>query len=173
MIGRRLPRVALVTLALLVAPLAGPATAVSAGVEASTALPRWSWPLPVASIVVRPYDAPADRYSAGHRGIDIATEAGVSVRAPASGVVSFRGWVVDRPVLTLSHPGGYLSSFEPVESSLQPGDRVERGQVVGVVSELFHCATSCLHLGVRLDGDYLSPLDLLARGPRAVLLPLP
>ena len=82
----------------------------------------------------------------------------------------FVGFVVDRPVLSIEHAGGLLSSYEPVTSSLSKGDPVARGQPIG---ELLpgHCARPCLHFGVRLAGDYVSPLLLLGGVPRAVLLP--
>ena len=52
----------------------------------------WTWPLH--GDVLRPYSLGPDAYAAGqHRGVDVAGEAGESVRAPASGVVSFAGVV--------------------------------------------------------------------------------
>ena len=81
------------------------------------------------------------------------------------------GFVVDRPVLSIRHPAGTLSSFEPVEPSVETGDAVTRGQVVGVLLP-GHCADPCLHLGARIDGEYVNPLLLLGRLPRAILLPM-
>ena len=133
----------------------------------------WDWPVPEPRVVLREFVAPAHRYGAGHRGIDIATPG--EVRAPADGVVHFAGTVVDRPVLSISHVGGYLSSFEPVITQLQKGDVVRRGQVVGEVdqnSTRTHCRSPCVHFGVRLDGEYLSPLMLVGTVPRSVLLPM-
>jgi len=85
--------------------------------------------------------------------------------------VHFAGFVVDRPVLSISHPGGVLSSFEPVEATVAAGDHVRRGQVIGVLLA-GHCATPCLHLGARIGGEYVNPLLFLADVPRAVLLPM-
>ena len=133
----------------------------------------WDWPVPEPRVLLREFVAPAHRYGAGHRGIDIATPG--EVRAPASGIVHFAGTVVDRPVLSISHAGGYLSSFEPVITTLQRGDVVQRGQVVGQVdqnSTRAHCRSPCVHFGVRLDGEYLSPLMLVGTVPRSVLLPM-
>ena len=90
--------------------------------------------------------------------------------APADGVVHFAGVVVDRPVLSLDHTGGVLSSYEPVTTHLLTGDTVHRGEVIGVVLP-GHCAKTCLHLGVRIDGQYVSPLTFLGGIPRSVLLP--
>ncbi|WP_251857681.1 murein hydrolase activator EnvC [Herbiconiux sp. L3-i23] len=132
----------------------------------------WQWPVPAPRIVVRGYDAPATRYSAGHRGIDLDVGVGTTVTAVDDGVVSFAGWVVDRPVVSVRHSDGLVSSVEAVDPAVAAGDTVRRGDVIGVVAEsMAHCA-GCLHLGARQDGEYLSPLALLGGIPRAVLLPL-
>ncbi|MFK4760827.1 murein hydrolase activator EnvC family protein [Microbacterium sp. ZW T5_45] len=132
---------------------------------------EWSWPVPGARHVVIPFRAPAHAYGAGHRGIDIlAPESGV-VRAPADGVVAFSGTVVDRPLLTIEHPGGYVSTFEPMVSTLSPGDAVAQGAEIGSVVVGGHSAPGTLHIGVRLDGDYINPMLLFGGVPRAVLLP--
>ncbi len=130
--------------------------------------PVWNWPTDGQRIMLRPFIAPATPYAAGHRGIDVAST-GVAI-SPDDGIVHFAGFVVDRPVLSIMHAGGLLSSFEPVSSELREGDRVHRGQIIGVV-EPGHCAQLCLHFGVRLHGEYLSPLNFLGGIPRSVLLP--
>lgn len=131
----------------------------------------WAWPVAAPHPIARPYLAPATPYAAGHRGIDIRSAPDAEVRAPADGVVHFAGVVVDRPVLSIDHGGGVLSSYEPVETVLRKGDAVRRGQVIGTL-RAGHCASgACLHFGVRLDGEYVSPLLFLGGQPRAVLLP--
>ncbi|WP_166865671.1 M23 family metallopeptidase [Salinibacterium sp. ZJ70] len=140
-------------------------------IAAVAAASLWAWPLAPPHPVVRPFLAPATTYGPGHRGIDLEGAEGAAVFAPAHGVVRFSGWVVDRPVLSIDHGGGLISSFEPVTSELTAGDEVRRGDVVGVL-EAGHCARACLHLGARLDGAYVSPLLFLGGQPRAVLLPL-
>lgn len=128
----------------------------------------WDWPTDGPHEIIRPYIAPATAYGPGHRGIDLAS--GGTLLAPADGVVSFSGWVVDRGVLSISHGGGVVSSYEPVTTSLVAGDTVHRGQQIGIV-EPGHCSRLCLHLGVRLNGEYVSPLLYLGGVPRSVLLP--
>jgi murein DD-endopeptidase MepM/ murein hydrolase activator NlpD len=132
--------------------------------------PRWQWPVDPPRVVSRAYLAPATPYGAGHRGIDIETES-TRVYAPADGVVHFAGYVVDRPVLSIAHPGGILSSFEPVTTTLIAGDPVHRGQLVGTIAD-GHCTViTCLHFGVRVGGEYVSPLLFLGGVPRSVLVP--
>jgi len=134
-------------------------------------LALWAWPVPAPHVLARPYVAPATPYASGHRGIDIRATAGIEVRAPAAGVVHFAGFVVDRPVISIRHAGGVISSFEPVEPAVATGDRVARGDVVGILLP-GHCSTPCLHLGARIDGEYVNPLLFLGGLERAILYPL-
>ena len=147
------------TIGLLVLGAVGPAVAAA----------PWGWPVDPPHAVMRPFIAPATPYSAGHRGIDLAAPGGTAY-APTAGVVHFAGVVVDRPVLSIRHPGGLITSYEPVESALSQGDAVRRGEVIGTVLP-GHCRSPCLHFSVRLDGEYVSPLAWLGGIPRAVLLP--
>ncbi len=159
---------------------------------------QWSWPLAPAPAVVRPFDKPGQRWLAGHRGVDLAASAGDAVRSPADGTVRFTGYVVDRQVLTVDHGNGTVSSFEPVTATVSVGKPVSAGQSIGVVdfrgslpggaadgaftdrvladakapeSRQPHCPRSCLHWGVRLDGEYVDPLRYLMDRRPSVLLP--
>ncbi|WP_223625066.1 murein hydrolase activator EnvC [Microbacterium sp. EST19A] len=133
--------------------------------------PSWLWPVHGDREVLEPFRAPAHAFGAGHRGIDLAAPPDGVVRAPADGIVAFRGVVVDRPLLTIEHAGGLVTTFEPLESTLQPGDAVAAGDEVGVVATGGHATVGALHLGVRLDGEYINPMLLFGGVPRAVLLP--
>jgi murein DD-endopeptidase MepM/ murein hydrolase activator NlpD len=146
----------------------GPAGA-ETGATSSTP-PVWAWPVGPGHSIVRGFVAPLSEYGAGHRGIDIAAPTGTTVTAPDDGVVFFAGVVVDRPVLSIQHAGGLVSSYEPVTSTLVPGDVVHRGDPVGTLLA-GHCDQPCLHFGVRLHGDYVSPLSYLGGVVRPVLLP--
>lgn len=134
---------------------------------------NWAWPLSPRSEVIRGFVAPSTRYAAGHRGIDLRTSASQEVRAPSAGVVSFAGSVAGRPVVSLAHPGDLISSFEPVFPAVSVEDSVAEGTIIGTMASGGHCEAVCLHIGVRLHGQYVSPLLYLAGDvPRAILLPL-
>lgn len=157
-------------IALLLALPAGAAAAPDPESRIDTA-EVWVWPVPGGVRVVAPYVAPAHAYGPGHRGIDIAAPVGSDALAPASGTIAFSGTVVDRPLVTIDHGGGLVTTLEPVTSDLSPGDPVSRGDVVGTVAVGGHSAPGSLHLGVRLHGEYVNPMLLLGGVPRAVLLP--
>lgn len=125
-------------------------------------------------IVVRLVDLPARPWEPGHRGLDLAAALGDPVEAPAGGVVTFAGTVVNRGVVSINHPGGLTSSFEPVAPAVDVGQRVVGGDIIGTVSsEAGHCgATVCLHWGVRQTGVYVNPLDFLTGFGPIRLLPL-
>ncbi|TQK19769.1 peptidase M23-like protein [Microbacterium sp. SLBN-154] len=133
----------------------------------------WGWPLDPFRLV-RPYIAPAHEYAPGHRGIDIApvgSSSSVEVVAPADGVIAFSGQVAGRPVVTIDHGAGFVSTLEPAAGVLPPGTAVDRGDVVAMLSEGGHSAPGTLHFGVRRNGAYINPMLLLGGVPRAVLLP--
>jgi murein DD-endopeptidase MepM/ murein hydrolase activator NlpD len=122
----------------------------------------WTWP--VAGAVVRPFDPPGSPYGAGHRGIDIAAPAGTPVRAPAAGVVSFAGNVAGHLFVTIDHGGSLVSTCSFLSALLvQEGDLVMQGQTVGL-SGTGHPGDvrPDVHVGVRLNGSYVDPLDYLS-----------
>jgi murein DD-endopeptidase MepM/ murein hydrolase activator NlpD len=132
--------------------------------------PAWEWPLSGTPPVLRHFDRPPERWMAGHRGVDLGAVDG-TVDSPADGVVVFAGTVVDRPVLTIDHGDGLLSSFEPVTASLGKGESVRAGQAVGHISTEPHCPDLCVHWGVRKNGEYINPLPFVSDRRPSVLLP--
>jgi murein DD-endopeptidase MepM/ murein hydrolase activator NlpD len=77
-----------------------------------------------------------------------------------------------RGVVVVDH-GGVRTTYEPVSASVQVGDVVTRGDVIGTLQRgSSHCFPSaCLHWGLRRGGTYLDPLTLVGAGP-VRLLPL-
>ena len=175
---RSVGKVAASVLLCTVITTASPAQAHSPNPPATDAAPAraelattWQWP--VTGAVSRPFQQPAHAYGPGHRGIDIAVASAgeIAVHAPADGVIAYAGTVVDRPIVTIDHGDGLVTTLEPVASSRGAGDAVSAGDVVGTLGRGGHVRAGELHLGVRRDGEYINPLVLLAEVPRAVLLP--
>ncbi len=155
-------------LALAWGPGSAPSSTSSSSPDGMAA--SWAWPVDPPRVVLRPFLLPPEPWQPGHRGVDLAAPDGV-LRAPADGVVRFAGWVVDRPVLSIDHGDGVVSSYEPVDAVVAVGERVAAGQILGAV-EPGHCASArCVHLGVRVDGEYQNPLLWIGGGQRPVLLP--
>lgn len=143
--------------------------------------------------VIHPFEKPAQRWSAGHRGVDIAIpENDRRVYAPAPGKVVFSGTVVNRKVLVIAHPDGRRSTFEPMDEALPVGTTVTAGDVIGTVAvtaggngerSYRRCSTLCLYWGVRQGGargdgsgktaEYINPMSLLGSKEPSILLPVP
>lgn len=134
---------------------------------AAASAPRWLAPLGLPLRVVRHFDLRNGYYGAGHRGIDLKSDAAQTVYSPTSAVVSFVGEVVDRPVLSLRVNSTTVISMEPIVSELAVGSHVERGQALGTVQP-GHCREPCLHLGVRVHDKYVNPLRFFWEKPRLV-----
>ncbi|WP_235934030.1 murein hydrolase activator EnvC family protein [Paramicrobacterium chengjingii] len=147
-----------------------PAAAVHSPAD-SAANTSWQWPLDGNRRVSRAFEAPTDPWGKGHRGIDAAANENQEVHAPAEGTVFFAGVVVNRPVITIEHIGDVLSSFEAVTPLVSEGESVKRGQVIGTITTGPHCGSDCLHIGVRVHGEYVNPLIFFGGIERAVLLP--
>ena len=124
----------------------------------------WLWPLepkPGGKAVpqaMRPFDPPDRPWLSGHRGIDLAAGQGSDIRAPADGVIVFAGSVGGKDVVSIRH-GNLVSTYEPAQSSLPVGTRLQAGTVWGKVEGVSdHCAQECLHWGLKDDqGLYLDP----------------
>ena len=143
--------------------------------------------------VIHPFEKPTQRWSAGHRGVDIAIpENDRRVYAPAPGKVVFSGTVVNRKVLVIAHPDGRRSTFEPMDEALPVGTTVAAGDVIGTVAvtasgnserSYRRCSTPCLYWGVRQGGargdgsgkeaEYINPMSLLGSKKPSILLPVP
>jgi len=144
----------------------------AAGTVAAITSDAWVWPVPAPIRVVSPFRAPPTPYKAGHRGIDLLVEPAATIVAAASGTVSFAGMVAGRGVVAVDHGNGVVSAVEPVAAAVAQGDAVSAGDLIGSVTLGGHCTGDCVHFGVRVHGEYVSPFLFLGGLPRAVLLPL-
>ncbi len=132
---------------------------------------RMRWPLQPDPAVTRAFDAPRPDWTRGHRGVDLAGVAGQPVYAGAAGTVVFAGELAGRPLVSVQHPGGLRTSYEPVRAAVRPGQVVPAGSVIGVLLDgHVGCPVSaCLHWGAMWGpaarADYVDPLSLLAVTP--------
>ena len=77
---------------------------------------RLDWPLRPPPAVLRSFDAPSPNWNRGHRGVDLAGAPGQPVYAAGAATVVFAGLLAGRPVVSLAHPGGLHTSYEPVRA---------------------------------------------------------
>lgn len=105
----------------------------------------------------------------------------MQVRSPGDGTVVFAGLVAGREVMTVDLGGGFRTTLEPVHATVPVGERVTAGMVLGTVAVGSHCATACLHWGLKHQQTYLDPMRwregavvrLLPEGFRAPRPPAP
>jgi murein DD-endopeptidase MepM/ murein hydrolase activator NlpD len=136
---------------------------------------RLQWPLRPPPAVVRGFDAPSPNWNPGHRGVDLAGAPGQPVYAAGSATVVFAGLLAGRPVVSLAHPGGLRTSYEPVRATVRVGASVTAATVIGeLVAGHAGCPASdagraCLHWGAMWGpasgAEYVNPLGLLESTP--------
>ncbi|MDH6245022.1 M23 family metallopeptidase [Mycobacterium sp. OTB74] len=132
---------------------------------------RLDWPMRPRPAVVRLFDGPELKWQRGHRGVDLAGTPGQTVHAAAFGTVVFAGELAGRPVVSVAHPGGLRTSYEPVRAAVRTGTVVAAGSTLGsLLAGHPGCAeAACLHWGAMWGAasraDYIDPLGLLAETP--------
>lgn len=102
-----------------------------------------------------------------HQGLDISAEKGHPVYATADGLVASASYAGDYGNLVVLHHDfglttryGHLSKF-----SVQDGQRVKRGDVIGFVGSTGRSTGSHLHYEVLANGKLVNPLQLLTKQP--------
>jgi murein DD-endopeptidase MepM/ murein hydrolase activator NlpD len=157
----------------LVVGLAALLVAVSERPVAAAPAGEFGWPLQPRPAVERRFDKPEQNWLPGHRGVDLAGAPGQAVLAAGDGIVVFAGKVADKPVVSIDHPGGLRTTYEPVQAEVSVGSRVGRGTRIGTLESGHEdcAAAACLHWGARREGsghsrrEYIDPLGLLHATP--------
>src|ERR1700756_849973 len=132
---------------------------------------RLDWPLRPPPPLARGFDAPSPDWNPGHRGVDLPGTPGQPVYAAGAATVVFAGLLAGRPVVSLAHPGGLHTSYEPVRARVRVGQLLTAGTVIGeLLAGHPGCpAAACLHWGAMWGSaaraDYVDPLGLLASTP--------
>lgn len=145
--------------------------ALFAAAPASADDARLDWPLRPQPTVVRGFDAPSPNWHPGHRGVDLAGTLGQPVYAAGAATVVFAGLLAGRPVVSLAHPGGLRTSYEPVRAAVHVGQSVTSQTMIGqLMAGHVGCpAAACLHWGAMWGpasgADYVDPLGLLQSTP--------
>lgn len=142
-----------------------PASRIAAGFDGQA---LWRWPTGRPAQVARAFDRPPNPWNAGHRGVDLAADAGTAVLSSASGTVVHAGTVAGRPTVSVLHSGGLRTTYEPVDPLVVVGQIVAAGDPIGVLIDVADSSHTGLHWGARFEkNNYIDPLRLLL-GPSAL-----
>jgi murein DD-endopeptidase MepM/ murein hydrolase activator NlpD len=151
--------------------VASPGTTTEAAAPASADLPEYhlvagetiareSWVLPVESYeLTGRFGAVSGLWSTVHTGLDFATVVGAPIRSVANGVVvsvGYDGAYGNKTVIRLGD-GTEVWYCHQTSASVVPGQRVERGQVIGTVGVTGNTTGPHLHLEIRPGGG--DPVD--------------
>jgi len=98
-----------------------------------------------------------------HLGLDISTDMGTPVRAPADGVVTFIGRNADLGnIVSLEHGYGYLTRYgHNSKITVRAGQQVRRGQVIALVGNTGRSTGPHLHYEVFRNGVPVNPQDYI------------
>ena len=150
---------------------------VLAAASAAQASPHYApttgfvWPLSPKPRVVTRFDPPARRWGSGHRGVDLAASEGATVRSAGRGTVVFASAINGVGAVSVEHPGGMRTTYEPVEPTVRAGQLVAAGDAIGLLAAGHPSCPGmvCLHWGLKLGHGhhdrYYDPLVLVAELP--------
>nr|WP_244444068.1 M23 family metallopeptidase [Arenimonas donghaensis] len=103
-----------------------------------------------------------------HSGLDVAAPSGTPIRAPAAGVVTFADadlYLTGGTVL-LDHGHGVSSNFLHLSRiDVAVGDRIEAGQVIGLVGATGRATGPHMHWGMNWFGVRVDPRAVLEKWP--------
>ena len=103
-------------------------------------------------------------FSWRHTGVDIANKIGTSIYAAESGTVEKAGWNSGGygNMILLNNGNGIKTRYgHASQLFVQPGDEVERGQVIAAMGSTGHSTGPHLHFEVILNGHVVNPLNYI------------
>lgn len=106
---------------------------------------------------------PVNGKNAFHTGIDFRGQKGEKIYATADGVVkkAFRNGGHGNYVL-IDHGNGYKTSFSHMQAFLvRKGERVKRGQIIGLVGNTGRSTGTHLHYEISLDNKPMNPYNFM------------
>ena len=105
------------------------------------------------------------RASWRHRGVDIANKEGTEILAPNSGIIVLsKDMRVHGGTIIISHGQGVFSIFSHLKERLvKKGEKVGRGQLIGLMGQTGLATGSHLHWGLCASGTVVDPLEWTKR----------
>ncbi len=107
---------------------------------------------------------PAQDWHRFHRGTDFQAPEGFSIRSIASGKVVHLGrdYLLEGNITVIDHGLGIFSSYLHQSAFLvKVGDEIKKGDVIGRVGSTGNSLAPHLHLGLRIGGAMVDPLQFI------------
>ena len=103
--------------------------------------------------------------SSFHNGIDIRGKSGTNVLSPTDCIVVDTGWAgaLGRMVKAKTSTGHVLCFGHLSKIKCKPGEKLNRGQVLGTVGSTGRATGPHLHFTVFYRGDYINPIKYLSK----------
>ncbi|MDP4093348.1 MAG: M23 family metallopeptidase [Bacillota bacterium] len=127
---------------------------------------KYTFLVPVNGTLSSPFGMrvdPADNIEKLHKGIDIAANKGVSIKAALSGTVIISG--TDSTFgnyIEIDHDNGLLTLYAHCSQLLvKKGQKVKKGDIIGKVGDTGAAVGPHLHFEIRKDGIQLNPLEFI------------
>jgi murein DD-endopeptidase MepM/ murein hydrolase activator NlpD len=100
-----------------------------------------------------------------HQGIDISTDKGQPIVAPADGTVESAAYTGDYGnLITLKHRFGLATRYGHLSAfAVKAGDQVKRGDTIGYVGSTGRSTGAHLHYEILVNGQLINPLQLLTQ----------
>jgi len=137
--------------------------------EAEPSPPLWTNPFirPISGKVVGPFGQRSiinDQPRSPHSGVDLKSERGAPIKAINHGrVVLTDDHFFTGLTVVIDHGGGIQSMyFHLGRIDVQKGERVTKGHILGLVGSTGRATGPHLHWGIRINGDRIDPLRLVA-----------
>ena len=147
---------------------------------------NFAWPIPGYTTISSYFgkrEAPTSGASTYHKGVDIPSPEGTNLIATCDGEITFTGFLGGGGyTITITNPEGLKISYCHVSPTyiVKKGDDIKQGQLIGHVGPKYvdnvpgnmytdstgrhtnGATTGChLHIGFRLNNEYLNPLEYL------------
>jgi murein DD-endopeptidase MepM/ murein hydrolase activator NlpD len=124
-----------------------------------------AWVRPVPGGLTSPY---GPRWGAWHPGLDFSARTGTPIRVVTDGTVIGGGYLPGESgygkIVLVRHRGGVITAYAHMSRVLaHAGQRVHRGQVLGLAGSTGHVTGPHLHFEVRVAGQKVNPIPWLRR----------
>lgn len=124
----------------------------------------FTWPLAIQGTITSkfgPRSAPTEGASTYHKGIDIAAAQGTPILASSAGEVVTAQYSASAGNYAMIYHGDdiYTVYMHMSKLNVKAGDKVEQGDIIGLVGSTGFSTGPHLHFGIMINGNYVNPLN--------------